>query len=93
MGTATNSSGGLKKVGVNHTLVTGHKMVLKEVSNYLKVITAERQPAHNTIVKHIKRLIIVALNRLQLPVAGTSDGNANTNKAAPLINCGYFIYD
>ena len=54
---------------------------------YLKVMTAERQPAHRTIAKQINKLTIVAFNRLQLPVAGTSDGNVNTNKAALVTNC------
>lgn len=53
----------------------------------MKVMTAERQPAHRTIVKQINKLTIVAFNRLQLPVAGTSDGNVNTNKAALVTNC------
>lgn len=50
--------------------------------HYLKLIIAERQPEQRTIVKQMNRLIIVAFNRLQLPVAGTSDGNANVSSAA-----------
>lgn len=57
-----------------------------DVVTYLKSTTAVRQPVHNITVKQINMHIIAPLNRLQLPVAGTSDGYANTRMAALLTN-------
>lgn len=51
------------------------------------MVTVERHPAHKMIVKQTQILIMVALSRLQLPVAGISDGNANTSVAALLAIC------
>lgn len=54
---------------------------------YLYVVTAERQPAQKAIARQMQILIIVAFNRLQLPVAGVSDGYENANIAALLTSC------
>lgn len=62
-----------------HTIVCAHEKRI----HYLKVITADKQPAHRMIVKHIRIPIIALFNRLQLPVV-VSDGYANTSSAALL---------
>lgn len=62
-----------------------------EIKHYLNVVTAERQTAQKATVKQMHTLIIVAFNRLQLPVAGISDGYANTRIAALFTNCGIIV--
>lgn len=59
---------------------------------YPYVITAVKQATHIAIVAHMQILIIVPFNRLQLPVAGISDGKVNTNTAALLISYIHFIH-
>lgn len=56
------------------------------LENYLKVITADKQPAHTAMDIHMQTLINIPFNRLKLPVDGTSDGYANTNTAALFTN-------
>lgn len=52
---------------------------------HLKSTIMVRQLVHSIITKQIDIQIIVPFNRL--PVAGTSDGYANTNSAELLTNC------
>lgn len=56
-------------------------------ATHLKSTIIVRQQVHSIITKPINVQIIAPFNRLQLFVAGTSDGYANTNSAELLNNC------
>lgn len=54
---------------------------------HLKSNIMVRQLVYSMIAKQMNIQIVAPFNRLQLPVAGTSDGYANTNSAELLTNC------
>lgn len=56
------------------------------MEDYLNVMKVEMQPVQNTIDKHTNMHKINPFIRLQLPVAGISEGYANTSSAALLKN-------